>query len=194
MMPDMIDNICNYRSTDQAVVEAPDFTSTSYRPPNSREGDKIVCVAPVTPPHKKPPPSGPQRRPRSPSPTPRRSRSHNRRSSKLLSSLPPLLSPPHKRPPSVPSLPDYEVDSSKKVVANPLYPPSTSSITTTPSTVNISSNSCTPSNTLDDSSLDNFVFAPNRALGYNSMGGKLPAPRWLTHVILSVSLRSMMRV
>ena len=52
IMPDMIDNICNYRSTDQAVVEAPDFTSTSYCPPNSREGDKIVCVAPVTPPHK----------------------------------------------------------------------------------------------------------------------------------------------
>ena len=52
-MLDTIDNICNCRSTDQAVVEAPDFTSTSYCPPNSREEDKIVCTAPTTPPHKK---------------------------------------------------------------------------------------------------------------------------------------------
>ena len=64
------------------------------------------------------------------------------------------------------------MDKSKKVVVNPLYPPSTPSITTTPSTVNISSNSCTPSNTLDDFSLDTSMCAPTGAIGSNIMGGQ----------------------
>ena len=53
MMLIMIDNICTCRSTDQAVVEAPDFTSTNYCPPNTREEDKITFATPTTPPHKK---------------------------------------------------------------------------------------------------------------------------------------------
>ena len=57
--------------------------------------------------------------------------------------LPPLLSPPHKlakvqsQLSNMDTSSDYEGNPSKSIVANPLYPPSTSSNQTTPTSVNI---------------------------------------------------------
>ena len=114
MMYFMTFNIFTHRST------------TAYCPPNAAEKDKIT-FNPCPPPA----PSKPSFKPRSkqeiPHPDP----------------LSPLLSPPRKTAKvqsqfsSVDTSSDCERNPSKSIVANPLYPPSTSSNQTTPTSVNI---------------------------------------------------------
>ena len=171
MMLTMIINIYTHRSADQAKVEALEYSSKSYCPPNTKEKDKITFATPTTPPHKRPP---------SPSPSRSRSRIRHPRNIPHPDPLPPLLSPPHKRPATVQSpqlsnvdcSSDYEVDMSKSIVVNPMYPPSTSSNPTTPSSVNTSNNSYTPRSNLDDYATKDPMYAPGGALGLDLKGGQ----------------------
>ena len=66
---------------------------------------------------------------------------------------------------------DYEGNTSKSIVVNPMYPPSTSSNQTTPTSVNTSNNLCTPSN-LDDYASKDPMFLPGGALGLDLKGGQ----------------------
>ena len=67
---------------------------------------------------------------------------------------------------------NYEVDKSKTVVVNPMYPPSIPSNPTTPSSVNTSNNSYSPSYTLDDYSQNDPMYAPGGAFGLDLKGGQ----------------------